>query len=319
MSLMSLRLSPNIAGMVWMLVSVLGATGMTIFVRLLAPEMHTAMLAFLRSGFGLILLVPLVIGVGRMRFTLWKLHLARGICFAIALNAGFYALWKLPLATATVLMFMAPVFVTVLAGPVLGESVGIRRWLAVGAAFLGTLIILRPGGDTLEPAVLVAVISAFAFAAGILLGKILANGDGTSATFVSSTVLTALFTFPPALTVWELPQGGVEWAMIAALVLTASLRTYADIRAYAVGEAGFLAPFSYLRLITIGIAGYFLFQEVIDGPTWLGGAIIIGASLYIALREMRLSRRKPVSPGAEPPLPEEIAQPVDLPPARQEP
>lgn len=310
---MSLRLSPNIAGMLWMLASVLGATGMMIFVRLLAPDLHTAMLAFLRSSIGLILVVPFLIGARELRFTMWKLHLARGVCFAIALNAGFYALWKLPLATATVLMFLAPVFVTVLAGPVLGEKVGIRRWLAVGAAFVGTLIILRPGADTLDIAVLVAVISSLAFAAAILFGKILAGGDGTSATFVSSSILTAVFTFPPALTVWEMPQSSLQWLMIGALVLTASLRTYADIRAYAVGEAGFLAPFSYLRLITIGIAGYYLFGEVIDGPTWLGGAIIIGATLYIALREMRVTERAPVPPGVEPPLP------GAPPPAKQDP
>ncbi|MEL6479281.1 MAG: DMT family transporter, partial [Pseudomonadota bacterium] len=279
--------------------SVLGATGMTLCVRFLTPDLHTAMLAFLRALLGLAVLGPFLIGTRKgppIQFTAWPLHVARGICFAIALNLGFYALWQLPLATATVLMFLAPVFVTVLAGPVLGERVGPRRWAAVAAGFLGAVILLRPGAGNLDWGALAAIVSSLVFALALLIGKILAPKDGTGSIFVSSTVLIAVFTLPPALFVWEIPLRWEQWALIVALVLTSSLRSYADIRAYAAGEAGFLAPFSYLRLILVGIAGYWLFGEVLDGPTWLGGAIIVGATLYIAWREARLGKRRGAQP-----------------------
>lgn len=287
----------NRRGMLWMLVSVMGATGMTLCVRYLTPDLHTAMLAFLRAILGLAVLLPFALpGKQRsgLRFTAWHWHLARGVCFAIALNLGFYALWQLPLAQATVLMFLAPVFVTVLAGPVLGERVGPRRWAAVAAGFLGTLILLRPGGgpgaDVLDWGAVAAVVSSLVFALALLIGKMLAPRDGTSSVFVSSTLLVAVFTLPPALFVWQIPVNAWQWALIIALAATSSLRSYADIRAYAAGEAGFLAPFSYLRLILVGLAGYLLFGEVLDGATWLGGAIIVGATLYIAWREARLGK-----------------------------
>ena len=77
------------------------------------------------------------------------------------------------------------------------------------------------------------------------------------------------------------------WGLIVVLGLTSNLRAYSDIRAYAIGEASFLAPLSYLRLITIGIMGYAAFGETPDRATILGGAVIVAASLYIALREAR--------------------------------
>lgn len=289
-------LSTNTQAMLWMLVSVAGATGMTLCVRYLVPDLHTVMMAFLRAAFGLLVLVPFLVrarvtGVP-LRFKAWKLHLARGLCFAVALNTGFYALWKMPIASATVLMFLAPIFVTLLAGPALGERVGPRRWMAVGMGFLGAVILLRPGAGTLDVAALVAVVSALVFAVALLLGKIIAPIDGTASIFVSSTATIAVFTLPPALFFWELPGELAVWGILALLVATSSLRTYADIRAYAEGEAGFLAPFAYLRLLTVGLAGYWLFDETPDTATYVGGAIIIGATLYIALREAHLNTAK---------------------------
>lgn len=288
------KTSDNAQAMLWILVSVVAATGMTLCIRFLTPDLHTAMLAFLRSALGLVALVPFLVrarvsGVP-LKFQAWKLHVARGICMSFALNSGFYAIWKLPLATATILFFAAPIFVTILAGPILSERVGPRRWAAVIAGFIGAVIILRPGLEGIDVTALIAVLSAGGFAAALVLGKIIAPIDGTASTFVSSTSLTAIFTLPPALFVWDIPHDPVAWTILIVLVVSSSLRTYADIRAYAQGEAGYLAPFSYLRLLTVGLAGYLMFGEVIDLPTMIGGAIIIGSTLYIALREAQLAR-----------------------------
>ena len=278
----------------WILTSVLAATGMTIAVRLLTPDLHSAMLAFLRSAFGLLVLLPMVVRPGgrgeRVTFRQPWLHIARGGCFAIALNLGFYALWHLPLATATILFFLAPIFVTLLAGPLLGERVGPRRWLAVAAGFLGALIILRPDAGTVNLAMLGTVVSTMAFAIALLIGKILGRENSSRAIFVSTTATVAVFTLPPALFVWDLPGSLWQWGIVMGLVVCSNLRTWADIRAYAVGEAGFLAPFSYLRLISVGTAGYILFHETIDSGTWIGGAIIVAATLFIALREAQMGR-----------------------------
>ncbi|MEO1467952.1 MAG: DMT family transporter [Pseudomonadota bacterium] len=304
-----MALSPNARGALWILLSVAGATGMTLFVREASAEVHSVMLAFLRSVLSLLpvlLLVPrLAAGLARgavgdgprpIRFRAWRWHMARGLALAGALNGGFYAIWQLPVATASALFFLAPVFATLASMAVTGERVGIRRWLAVLAGFFGALVILRPGAQALEPAMLAAVGSAMCYGLCLVLGRVAADRDGPDAVFASSSVVLALATLPPALFVWSVPVTLAAWGLIAGVVVFSALRTYTDIRAYAIGDAGFLAPFSYLRLLTVGIAGYWLFGEVPDAATWAGGALIIAATLYIALRERQLSRSR--GPGA---------------------
>ncbi len=297
-------LSPNAQGALWMIASVIAATAMTVAVRLLSGDIHTSMLAFLRSVLALPLLLPIFIGHVRgsgapLRFTAWKLHLLRGVLISMALNLGFYGIAHLPLATATILFFTAPIFATLGAALIMGESVGPRRWGAVLAGFVGAVVILRPGFGEIDWVMLLALGSSVCFALVLLIGKAAGQADGTSAVFVSSTVVVAFGTLPAALFVWELPADTVTWALVALLVVGSGGRTYADIRAYAAGEAGFLAPFSYLRLLTIGLLGYLMFDEVIDGPTVTGGAIIIGSTLYIAFRE-RVRKVPPRGPKAGP-------------------
>jgi len=288
-------LPQNAEAALWMLASVTGASAMTVAVRLMTPELHTAMIAFLRAVFVGLLVLPLFWigrrGAGRLSFSAWPLHLIRGGLVAIALNAGFYAIWKLPLATATILFFLAPAFATALAALALGEGVGIRRGGAIAAGLIGAAIILRPGVGDFEPAMLAAVVSSLAFAASLILGRVVSARDGSTAVFVSSSLVVAVATLPPALFVWALPATPAQWTVLAVLVLASSLRTYADIRAYAAGEAGFIAPFSYLRLVILGAVGYLWFGERIDLATVIGGAVIIAATLYISLREARLKRR----------------------------
>lgn len=286
-------LSDNLKGALWLVASGFAATVMSVAIRELAPTIDSRMLAFIRSGFGALVALPWLLDGSwrRLRFSRPWLHLSRGALMGVALNLGFYSIAVLPLTTATILFFLAPVFATALAGPVLGEQVGPRRWGAVAAGFLGAAIILRPGFGALELGMLAAVGSALCFSWSLMVTKILGPADGARSVLISSTVVSALVTLPIALPVWTLPVSLGPWLWIAALVGFSSIRMYADIRAYAVGEAGFLAPFSYLRLLFAAAAGWLLFREGLDLWTLLGGAVIVGATLYIAQRESRLKRR----------------------------
>lgn len=291
----SAQLSGESAAVVWILVSVVGATAMTLGVRAVTAEIHSVMLAFLRSAFGMLGILPLFLGFSKgggppLRFTAWQLHLARGIVMTGALNFGFFAISALPLTTSTSLFFMAPVFATLTAMALLGERVGARRWGAMFAGFLGSLIILRPDTGVIEPAMLLALASSMCFALALVLGRMASDRDGANAVFVSSSVIVGIATLPPALSFWELPASVETWILIGIIVASSSLRTFADIKAYATGDASFLAPFTYLRLVTVGVAGYLLFDEVPDFATLTGGAVIIAATLYIAWREAHLRR-----------------------------
>jgi drug/metabolite transporter (DMT)-like permease len=111
--------------------------------------------------------------------------------------------------------------------------------------------------------------------------------------------LTALVGLPLALPVWELPEGAASWTVFTLLLASSAGRTIGDLQGYRHGEASVMGVISYTRLVLIGAAAWALFGEVPDAPTWAGGAVIIGATLYLAHREARL--RKPrIGPRAGP-------------------
>ncbi|MEM9269855.1 MAG: DMT family transporter [Pseudomonadota bacterium] len=216
----------------------------------------------------------------------------------IATHLGFYSLVNLPLATASVLFFTAPIFATLLAILTQGEQVGARRWAAIGAGFLGALIILRPGFQDPHPAMITALLSSACFALALNQSRAVAEADGPTAAYVSSVVMTVLVSLPVAVPVWSLPVSWGVWAAVAVVVLGGVSRGIADIQAYRYADASILAPFTYLRLVFVGIGGYLFFAEIPDRYTWIGAAIIVAATLYISHRERQVSksRKGPVAP-----------------------
>lgn len=287
--------SENRVGAWWMIASCIAATAMSVAVRLLGDTMPSIQIAFLRSILGILLLAPLFLSAAArhekvpVRFTRPWLHLIRGVLFALATTGGFYALTHLPLATATTLFFLAPVFSTVFAAVFAGEKVGPGRWIAVAAAFAGALIILRPGLMPLDVAMVLGVASALLFALALLITRPISEADGAASIMLSSAVVSSVVLVIPALAVWvSVPFA--SWGLVAVVVLASSGRTFADVRSYSLADAGFLAPFAFLRLLFIAAAGWIVFHEGIDGPTLAGAAVIVGSSVFIAWREARLRR-----------------------------
>jgi len=293
----------NVRGIIWALVSVFGASLMSLSVRAVTLEVDSRMVVMARAGITtLIVLVALVL-FSRLRRQLriskpWT-HLLRGSLIGVSTNLGFYTLAHVPLASAAVLFFTAPIFATILGALVHGEKVGPRRIAASVAGFFGALVILRPGLETFQPAMLAALGSSALFAGALSMSRGLANADGAFSTYFSSVVLTVVVTLPIAWPVWELPTGGWTWVAVAVVVGASALRGVADIQAYRFADAAILAPIAYLRLVFIGIGAWVLFAEDIDTATWIGAAIIISATLYIAQREAALRRAK--SANATPP------------------
>lgn len=289
----------NPAGISWMLASCVGATFMTLSIRELSPTLHPALLAFLRSLLGLWVVLPWAMTgeLWQMRFSRPSLHIARGVLMGGSLNMGFYAVAHMPMTDVTILFFLAPIFVTALSGLLMGEQIGWRRWTAIMVAFVGTLVISRPGTGTLSLAALSAVGSSAAFAVSLLISKHLSPLDGSNSIYLSSGVVSTGVTLPLALVHWQWPAGGHELSWLTILVLASTLRQIADIRAYAMGEAVVVATVSYLRLVLIGAIGWAFYAEQPDAATWVGAALIVGSALYITLREAQLNRARRLSPG----------------------
>lgn len=285
----------NFRGILWALVSMVGASLMALAVRGVVEQMDSRMAVMFRAGLTSFLILIAVVIFAKLRrdlrFSRPGLHLLRGGLISVSTNLGFYTIMFIPLTTATVLFFTAPIFATILGVVLHRERVGPRRILAVSAGFIGALVILRPGFDGFHPAMLAALGSSALFAIALSLSRNLANADGALSTYFSSVVITAIVTLPMALPVWHMPTDWITWFAVAILVVTSAVRGFADIQAYRYAEAASLAPIAYLRLVLIGVGAYFLFSEGMDVPTWIGAAIIIGATLYIARREAQLRRK----------------------------
>jgi drug/metabolite transporter (DMT)-like permease len=284
----------NIKGILWILLSVVSSSAMTIAVRGSALTLDSRMVVLLRSGITLVALTVVVILFSRWRrqlsFTKPWLHVTRGLMIAVSTHLGFYTIATLPLATATVLFFTGPIFATIISALVQNEHVGPRRIAAIIAGFVGALIILRPGVTEVHPAMLTALGSSVLFAAALIQSREIAEADGSFSALYSSVAFTVLISIPLAAPVFTMPTGWTAWGFVLLMVATGAIRNVADIEAYRFGEAAVLAPFSYLRLVLIGIAGYLIFGEVPDHYTIIGAIIIIAATFYIAHRERQLKR-----------------------------
>ncbi|MHC8508587.1 MAG: DMT family transporter [Rhodospirillales bacterium] len=298
-----MTLSRNLQGAVWIIGSCAAATVLSLGIKVLAGAIHSVEITFVRCALGLLILAPLILRFGGvlrvLRSEQWKLQVLRGVLAVIAINCGFYALTELPLTTATVLFFTAPLFVTLFAPMILKERVGWRRYAATAAGFTGVLIVIRPGMGAFDPNMLIAVLSALCFSFSLIINKILSETDTPLSMMVYFALLTAVFSFPPAVFIWTWP-GPWEWAALTVIAVTATIRNYCDIKGYGAGEVSFVAPFQYTRILFIAAAAYFAFGEVPDIWTVTGAGVIIASTLYIARRESVLGK---VLQAERPPLP----------------
>jgi len=266
---------------------------MSLGLKSLAGEIHSTQIVLVRCLVGLIVIFPLLYseGFSKLKSPQLKLHLLRGIFAAIAINLGFYSLTILPLATATVLFFTAPLFVTIFAIPLLKEKVGWRRLLATLVGFIGTIIVINPGLDGVDMRLLIPVFSSVFFAVSLILNKQLSKTDSPAVLMFYIFFIVTIISFPLALMNWVWPTAGQWQILIFVVALFATSRTYFDIKAYSTGEASFVAPFQYLRILFVGVAGYLVFKEEPTFNVLLGALVIISSTLYIAQREYRLKRK----------------------------
>lgn len=289
-------MSDNLKGALWIMLSAAFATVMSIGIKDLGPDVHSMQITFMRCLVGFIIVVPLVWGRqlrdsrrtgDPLEFGLskrWPLHLLRGLLATVAINCGYYSIAQIPLATVTVLFFTAPLFVTLLAVPLLGEKVGWRRWCATIFGFIGALVTLSPEVGAFDVVMIFPFAASLLFAGALIVGKRLSTTEAPSTILLYTTAVTTVGSFLPALLVWTTPNSE-QFAVLIILSIFATGRTYTDVRAYAAGDASFVAPFSYIRLVFMSLAGYAFFAEVPTTAALTGGALIIASSLYIAQRE----------------------------------
>lgn len=232
-------------------------------------------------------------------------HLLRGLAAFAAYTTYYLALAALPLAEAIALFFVAPLFITALSVPVLGESVGWRRWGATAVGFLGVLVMLRPGFAAFEPAGLLAIGAAAFYAAMQLLARRHAGGESGIAMAFSATVMYVALSGAIGLAfhdglplagshpsaaflarAWTLPSAG-DFALMALTGLTFATGFYAISQAYRTARPAVIACFEYLAVPLGALAGYLIWRSVPDAATVLGAMLVVGSGLYVLDRERR--------------------------------
>jgi drug/metabolite transporter (DMT)-like permease len=215
----------------------------------------------------------------------WPLHLLRGV-LGVAMMWGFvYALRTLPLSTAYSIFFVAPLLITALSVPFLGEQVGPRRWIAIAIGLVGVLVVLRPTGDgVLTVAGLAVLLAALGYAVSAITVRVLARTDSTQAMVVWLMAMMALGAGAFAWPDWVPLRGEHAW-LIAGIGLAGALGQYAITEAFRLGQASLLAPLEYTALLWGVLLDLTIWGVLPDGVTWVGSAIIIASGLYLLRRE----------------------------------
>ena len=224
-------------------------------------------------------------GAGALLRVRWPLHLVRGVLGILMMASFVYALKRLPLSTAYSIFFVAPLLITALSVPILGEHVGPRRWTAIAVGLLGVLVVLRPTGEgVLTLAGLAVLVAAFGYAVSAILVRVLARTDSTQAT---TFWLLALMALGAGLLAWPgwVPLRGEHAAIIAGIGIAGALGQYTITEAFRSGEASLVAPLEYSALVWGVLLDLSLWGVLPDGLTWLGAAIIVGSGLYLIRRE----------------------------------
>ena len=213
----------------------------------------------------------------------WWTALRTGATTLTGISA-FYAFSKLPLAQVYAILFAAPLLITILSIPILGEQVRLRRWVAVLIGLAGVLVVLRPGAEPLTLGHLAALFAAVGGAlASIIVRKI--GKDERSVVLLVYPMMTNFAIMGAALPFVYQPMPMEHMAGIAVMSIMALIASALVIAAYKAGEAVIVAPMQYSQIIWASIFGILLFGEPIDAATLLGAVIIIGSGIYIVLRE----------------------------------
>ncbi len=220
------------------------------------------------------------------------LQVVRAAILLASTMLNFFALRYLRLDQVLAIMFSTPFVVAALSGPAVGEWVGPRRWAAIGAGFVGVLVVTRPGLGIVHPATVLALLATLAYAAYFLTTRVLSRTDSNETTLFYSNVVGAVLMLPIVPFFWT-PLTPWQWWLLVLAGAFASLGHYMLIVAHRLAPASLLSSFVYCQLIGVTILGYAVFGDVPDGYTLAGAAIVIASGLYILHSERS---RRPSAP-----------------------
>ena len=281
----------------WMIVTGVLFVAVTATVKHGAKGLPAAESAFLRYVLGIGFLIPMLrpLRDAHLSKRQNKLFWIRGFAHSLAIILWFHAMTRITIAEVTAMNYMTPIYITIGAALFLGERLASRRLLAIAAGFLGALIILRPGFRELTDGHLAMIGAAMLFAVSYLTAKRMADEVPAAVVVAMLSITVTICLLPFALAVWQTPTlMQVFWMFVVAAFATAG--HYTMTLAFADAPVSVTQPVVFLQLVWSVLTGAIIFAEPADGWVILGGAVIVAASTFIAIREAMLRRTQKGTP-----------------------
>lgn len=273
----------------YLLMGVAGGLGLDLCAKEILRSYTLEQFVFLRSLIGVAIFLILARqfgGTNSLKTRRWGWHFVRTALAVGAMFGFFYGLSRMPLVNALTLGFTAPLIVTALSVPFLGEEVGWRRWTAVIVGFVGVLIILRPGAQAVTFGHLAVLFAAFCYACLAITARKLASTETSysmSVYVVVGPLLAAMFLMGSS--GWA-PPDGTAWLLFFGAGACSVIAWIGIIGGYRRASPAMLAPFEYTALVGGAIAGYVFWGEVPDRWAIAGAAVIIASGLFVVYREI---------------------------------
>ncbi|WP_224813897.1 DMT family transporter [Hasllibacter sp. MH4015] len=253
----------------------------------LGPALHPLQVSFGRFLFAWLTIVAIVAALcPRLTRPHIGLHVGRTLCGFTGVTLMFAAAAAIPLADATAISFLNPVFGMILAIPLLGERVGKWRWLATAIAFAGALILIRPGAGAAQVGALLALGAALALGLELTFIKRLSGRERPIQILLVNNSLGLVIASVAVIAVWQAPTQA-QWMGLIALGVTMAAAQGCFVNAMARADASFVTPFSYLTLVFAAGFDFAVFGVTPTGLSLLGAAIIIAGAALLAWREAR--------------------------------
>lgn len=229
----------------------------------------------------------------KLRFdtgTPYRWHFLRSTLGWLGVSCTFAAAARMPLAEATAISFLSPIWTMIFAIPFLGEKVGPVRWSAAAISMAGALILIRPGTEAFQFAALLALAAAVLIGLEMVVIKRLSGGEPAIRILFINNAFGATVSLSAASFVW-VPPTGEQWLLMIALGLIMVTAQTCFIQAMKSADASFTVPFFYTTLVFAAAYDFGLFGVIPETLSWLGAAVIIAGALFLAYRERQLQRR----------------------------
>lgn len=275
---------------------------MDALVKWLGPSYPTLQIVFFRSLFAFIPLAAFVLrgrSLGALRTRRPLGHALRSLVGIVALSCFFYAYAHMPLANVVAIAFAAPLFVTALSVPLLGELVGVRRWSAVLVGFAGVLVMVRPDAGAFDGLAAIALAGTVFYALAMIFVRKLSRTETSAAivfyySLASTLVAGAFMPFQ-----WVTPTW-LDLGLLVAVGLVGGVAQIAMTNAFRLADVSVVMPFDYTAMLWAALFGFLVWGDVPGLNIWLGAAIVMMSGLYILRREANLGLRRGVARRLQP-------------------